>query len=136
MHALGTAILVRMAERLSTETKMTRRLRRYPVVLTAYLVGFVGWVLAVFHGIEAAVWAAAYLWLGALGSMRDAILYSVDSMCTRGASGLVLSGDWRLMGALEAADGMLLFGISTAFAFAVIIRIDHIVLSKAADRRP
>ena len=77
-------------------------------------------LLAVLHGIEAAVWAAAYVWLGALNSPQDAILYSLDSMATRGASGLRLEQHWRMMGALEAFDGMLLFGISTAFIFAVM----------------
>ena len=60
------------------------------------------------------------MWLGALGSPKDAILYSVDSMTTRGASGLTLQQHWRMMGALEAAGGMLLFGISTAYIFAVM----------------
>ena len=46
------------------------------------------------------------------------MLYSVDSMSTRGASGLTLQRHWRMMGALEAFDGMLLFGISTAYMFA------------------
>jgi hypothetical protein len=32
----------------------------------------------------------------------------------------VLAQHWRMMGALESVDGMLLFGISTAFMFAVI----------------
>jgi hypothetical protein len=41
-------------------------------------------------------------------------------MSTRGASGLMLEQQWRMMGALEATDGMLLFGISTAFIFAVM----------------
>jgi len=76
--------------------------------------------LAALHGIEAAIWAAAYVWLGALDSPQDAILYSVDSMTTRGASGLTLEKHWLMMGALEAADGMLLFGISTAYIFAVM----------------
>ena len=40
-------------------------------------------------------------------------------MSTRGASGLVPERHWQMMGALEAADGMLLFGISTAFIFTV-----------------
>jgi hypothetical protein len=66
------------------------------------------------------VWAMAYLWLGALNSPAEAILYSVDSLSTRGASGLVLERHWLMMGALEATDGMLLFGISTAFTFAVL----------------
>ena len=72
------------------------------------------------HGIEAVIWAAAYIWLGALDSPKDAILYSVDSMTTRGASGLMLQQHWRIVGALEAAGGMLLFGISTAYIFAVM----------------
>jgi len=74
----------------------------------------------VLHGIEAAIWAAAYLWVGALGSSIDAMLYSIDSMTTRGASGLVVQQHWQMMGALEAVDGMLLFGISTAYIFAVM----------------
>jgi hypothetical protein len=76
--------------------------------------------LAVLHGLQAVIWAAAYWWLGALPSAQEALLYSVDSITTRGSSGLILERGWRMMGALEAADGMLLFGISTAFIFAVM----------------
>jgi hypothetical protein len=79
-----------------------------------------GAALAFLHAIEAAIWAIAYYWIGALPTMTDAVLYSIDSMTTRGASGLVLGEEWRLMGALEASDGMLLFGISTAFLFAML----------------
>lgn len=38
----------------------------------------------------------------------------VDSMSTRGASGLTLDARWRMMGALESVHDMLLFVISTA----------------------
>jgi hypothetical protein len=93
---------------------------RYVIPIVIGLTGAVGVVLAVLHAIEATIWAAAYVWLGALGSPADAILYSIDSMTTRGASGLMLQPNWRVMGALEAADGMLLFGISTAYIFAVM----------------
>ena len=50
----------------------------------------------------------------------DALLFSVDSMSTRGASGLTLQRHWQMMGALEAVDGMLLFGVSTASLFSVM----------------
>ncbi len=79
-----------------------------------------GLLLTALHGIEAALWAAAYLWFGAIGTPEAAILYSIDSMATRGASGFMLQPHWQVMGALEAADGMLLFGISTAFTFTVM----------------
>jgi hypothetical protein len=65
------------------------------------------------------VWAAAYWWLGAFDSFMDGLLYSVDSMSTRGAR-LTLQRHWQLMGALEAVDGMLLFGVSAAYIFAVM----------------
>jgi hypothetical protein len=94
-----------------------------------------GLLLAVLHGIEAAVWAAAYLWLGALDSPGAAILYSVDSMATCGASGVVLQPHWQMMGALESADGMLLFGISTAFIFTVMqFYFQHLVLLERPGR--
>jgi hypothetical protein len=92
----------------------------YVIPIVIGVIGAVGLFLAMLHGIEATVWAAAYVWLDALDSPKDSILYSVDSMTTRGASGLVLQSNWQMMGALEAADGMLLFGISTAFIFAVM----------------
>jgi hypothetical protein len=78
----------------------------YAFAIVIGTIGAVGLLLAVVHGVEAAFWAAAYLWLGALDSPVDAILSSFDSMTTRGASGLTLQQHWRMMGALEAADGM------------------------------
>ena len=90
-----------------------------PIPITIGIVGATGLLLAVLHGIEAAIWAAAYVWLGGLDSSKDAIP-SMDSMTTRGASGLTLERHWLTMGALEAAGGMLLFGISTAYIFAVM----------------
>lgn len=60
------------------------------------------------------------MWLGALGSFTDALFFSLDSMSTRGASGLTLQRPWQMMGALEAVDGMLLFGVSTAYLFSVM----------------
>jgi hypothetical protein len=77
-------------------------------------------LLAALHGAECGIWAAAYLWLGAIDLPQDALLFSVDSMTTRGASGLTLQRHWQMMGALEAVDGVLLFGVSTAYMFAVM----------------
>jgi hypothetical protein len=134
-HAFGVVMLTHALRRVSAAALKQGRVLRHPVALTAGLVGAVGWVLALFHGVEAAIWAAAYLWLGAIGSTRDAMLYSVDSITTRGASGLQLKPEWQLMGALEAAGGMLLFGISTAFVFVVIQHIERII-TEDEDPKP
>jgi hypothetical protein len=80
----------------------------------------VAWLLAVAHAVECTIWATAYLRLGAVDSPADAMLYSIDSLTTRGTSDLVLLHHWLMMGAIESIDGLLLFGISTAFLFHVM----------------
>ncbi len=102
--------------------------------VTAFLIAVfaaTGFLLAVLHGIEAGLRAAAYWWLDAFHSPGNAFVYSIDSMATRGASGLTLQPHWQLMGALEAADGMLLFGISAAFIFTVMqFYFQHLVVQR------
>ena len=121
IHAAGVTFMVSVLHRIRVRLE-SRNLRLSSVF--AIVIGAItatGLLLAALHGIEAALWAAAYLWLGALGSSEAAIIYSVDSMATRGASRFMLEPHWQMMGALEAADGMLLFGISTAFMFTVML---------------
>ena len=119
IHATGIALLAFVVRRIRNRMQSEVTGRRALAILIA-VIGAIGLLLAVLHGIEAGIWATAYWWLGALGSPGEAMLYSVDSMTARGASGLMLERGWRMMGALEAANGMLLFGISTAFIFAVM----------------
>jgi hypothetical protein len=129
IHLTGVTFLVSVLH--SFRVRLESRSLGLPHVIAVVVATFtaMGLLLAVLHGIEAAFWAAAYLWLGALDSPGAAILYSVDAMATRGASGLMLQPQWQMMGALEAADGMLLFGISTAFIFTVMqLYYQHLVL--------
>ena len=44
-------------------------------------------------------------------------------MTSYGHANLFLEQQWQLMGALEALNGMLLFGLTTAFLFAVIQKV-------------
>lgn len=74
----------------------------------------------VLHALEAILWAAAYLVLGALTDARSAMLYSLGALTTYGHANVFLAPHWQLMGALEALNGMLLFGLTTAFLFAMI----------------
>jgi hypothetical protein len=121
-HAFGVVMIFRGLRQRIRNGKI-RRYVRHPIAHPITLIAVVGLLLTLLHGIEAAMWSAAYLLLGAVGSEREAMLYSLDSFTTRGASEVLLDPRWRLMGALEAADGMLLFGISTAFVFAVFQRL-------------
>ena len=77
----------------------------------------------VLHALEAALWAAAYLLLEALPDAKTAMLYSLSALTTYGHASAILTEHWKLLGALEALNGMLLFGLTTAFLFALIQEI-------------
>ena len=73
---------------------------------------------------EIALWAFALDISGAVGDIGAAIYSSAGSYTTSG-SDVVLPPQWKLMGPFEAVCGMLMFGVSTAFIFAVIQRLIH-----------
>jgi hypothetical protein len=99
-------------------------------------------LVTLLHGLEGTTWAAAYRLLGALPDTRSAMLYSLSAMTSYGHATLFLEGTWQLMGALEALNGMLLFGLTTAFLFAMIQQIwlggsrNHLVSSRDASAIP
>lgn len=78
-------------------------------------------LLTCLHAFEGAAWACAYVALGALPDSRLAILYSLNAMTTYGHAEIFLAPHWQLMGALEALNGFMLFGLTTAFLFSVLL---------------
>ena len=84
------------------------------------VIGSTALLATILHGFEGVIWAAAYRVLGALPDAKSAMLYSLSAITSYGHANLYLEPHWQLMGALEALNGMLLFGLTTAFLFAMI----------------
>jgi hypothetical protein len=97
--------------------------KRLARTLSAFIVGGSSLCATCLHGIEALMWAVAYRLLGALANQKGAMLYSISAMTTVGGSNLRLEPRWQLMGSLEALNGWILFGLTTAFLFAVIQKV-------------
>jgi hypothetical protein len=123
IHIVGIGSIANAIDRFRTRLLHSRRPYLGSTPATVAILVAVALGLAALHGLESFVWAVSYVHLNAFNSPADATLYSVDSMTTRGSSGLAAAGEWRMMGAAEAGDGMLLFGISTAFLFFVMTRL-------------
>ena len=79
--------------------------------------------LMLIHTIEVWLYAGMYLAIGALPDLETAVYFSTTSFTTLGYGDVVLGEKWRLVGAIEGANGLLLFGWSTAFLFSVISRM-------------
>lgn len=75
---------------------------------------------AALHGFEAAAWAFLYVKVGALPDAPAAMLYSLSAITSYGHSVIFLEDRWKLLGAIEAMNGLILFGLTTAFLFAAI----------------
>ena len=75
------------------------------------------------HLIQIAVWAAVLELCGEFFSFAPAFYHSAVNYTTLGYGDFVMSPPWRLLGPIEAADGMLMFAFSTAIVLAVMERI-------------
>jgi hypothetical protein len=116
LHAFS---LVVIRDRVVLELSLLLRARRSEFVLALLIVVTV-LMLTVLHAAEASAWAGAYVILGARADFASAMLYSLSAMTSYGHANIFLAEHWQLMGAIEALNGMLLFGLSTAFLFTVL----------------
>jgi hypothetical protein len=87
------------------------------IVALAILIAFTA------HLIEIAVWAGVFVLCGEFTTFGAAFDHSAVNYTTLGYGNVVMTPSWTLLGPLEAADGMLLFGVTTAIVFAVIQRL-------------
>jgi Ion channel len=84
------------------------------------------------HLIEIALWAGLFVVCGEFHEFATAYYHSAVNYTTLGYGDIIMSPSWRLLGPLEAADGALMFGVSTAMIFAVTQRL---ILAQFADLR-
>ena len=114
VHGVSLDIILRALRAIGMET-----LIRWRLISLSLL------VLAVFsaHLIEIWIWAVFYFFIEEIPTFKTALYFSTSSFTTVGYGDLTLSEEWRLLGSLESANGMILFGWSTAFIFTVIHRI-------------
>jgi hypothetical protein len=77
----------------------------------------------VMHLMEICLWAIVYLLCGEMTAFETAFYFSAQNYTALGYGDIVLAGRWRLLGPLEAINGLLLIGLSTAGIFVVLNRL-------------
>jgi len=80
-------------------------------------------VMAATHLMEIALWASAFLASSEISTFEKAFYFSAQNYTALGYGDIALSDRWRLLGPLEAINGLLLFGLSTAAMFAALSRL-------------
>jgi hypothetical protein len=96
-----------------------RESRLVPLVVILFVV--LG--LVAIHSVEIWLYGAAFWAIGAVSDFETALYFSTVTFTTLGYGDVVLEGNWRLFGAIEAGNGLILFGWSTAFLLSVTSRL-------------
>ena len=72
------------------------------------------------HLFQFATWGALFVFLGEFQDFGTAFYHSAVNFTSLGYGDIVMSEEWRLLGALEAANGVLMFGITAGLVLAVL----------------
>jgi hypothetical protein len=127
IHALALGATVNLLRR---ETRLGRAGMKYLIDLM--IVVLVNSFAFVAHVISVAVWALLFMICGEFREFGAAFYHSAVNYSTLGYGDVIMAPSWKLLGPLEAADGSLMFGLSTAMIFAVILRL---IQTRFADLR-
>ncbi len=121
IHAIGSAWWIR-------RLKQTR-LSQHPLarkILPIRLLCSTALLLLLLHIAEVIPWSISYMLLpenDGLSRFEEACYFATVTFASLGYGDIVISGPWRLLSAIQAMTGLLVFGWSTALLFAVVERI-------------
>ena len=120
MHAVGTTWWLRvLATRYADDDTPWSTARSLTIITTTVI------VLITLHALQILVWAVAYLSLATVGELdnfESAIYFSFVTFTTLGYGDITLGAPWRVLSGIQALNGIMLVGWTTALLFAVVQR--------------
>lgn len=72
---------------------------------------------------QMAIWAMLFMYLGEFSDFTTALYHSGVNFSTLGYGDIVMSKHWRMLGPIEAANGILMFGVSTSVMTAAVMEV-------------
>lgn len=115
IHFFGIVLLLRLVSYHGRRVAHLSAILRQSLLLIIAVLGIV-----FLHTLEIWCYAILYLELGAVQGFEPALYFSTVSFTSLGYGDIVLTPDWRILGAIEAANGLILFGWSTAFLISMM----------------
>jgi hypothetical protein len=109
----------------------TRRVIRPTLAGTTGVLIAVVLILVAGNLSQIAVWATCFRFGGEFNDFATAFYHSVVNFTTLGYGDIVMSEKGRLLGALEAGNGVLMFGLSTSVLFVIL----NVQMQRAWDER-
>lgn len=70
--------------------------------------------------VQIVIWAMLFIYLGEFSKLYEAVYHSAVNFTSLGYGDVVMSARWKLLGPLEAANGVLMFGMTSAALMAIL----------------
>jgi hypothetical protein len=86
----------------------------------AYVISIIMLMLFIGHMVQVAIWAMLFEYLGEFSDFSTAFYHSMVNFASLGYGDIVMSVKWRLLGAIEASTGVLMFGLSAGTMLSVM----------------
>jgi voltage-gated potassium channel Kch len=87
------------------------------------------------HTVEIWLWAVLYIWLGEFVEFERALYFSTVTFTSLGYGDITLQERWQLLSGFEAINGIILFGVSTAFVYAAIRMLFGVAENRKKEKR-
>ena len=78
--------------------------------------------------VQIVIWGVLFLFLGEFSALYEAVYHSAVNFTSLGYGDVVMSVRWKLLGPLEAANGVLMFGMTSAALMAILQQLIKIHL--------
>ena len=98
-------------------------LRRMSILKAAMTIAASGLWMIIGQMVGVWVWAAALMGLGAFSGLEESLYFSLSAYTTLGFGDVLPAEEWRILGALIGANGMLGFGLATAALVEFLSRV-------------
>lgn len=113
VHAYATRFVMKLATKkaiIKNDNIRNKELWTSLIVLIMFAASF----------LEVLAWASTFMYLEAIQNLEEALYFSIVTFTTLGYGDITLSDTYRLLASLEAANGIIIFGWSTAITIAVV----------------
>jgi len=118
VQVFALVLLIRYFQRsVVTETNVPTVAGDVRIISVVLLVLFAG------HIVQFATWALLFVTLGEFSDFATAFYHSTVNFAALGYGDIVMSAKWRLLGGLEAANGVLMFGLTAGTLLTAMDRV-------------
>ena len=119
IHAAGMVLVLQSLLKFDKKSEYQRQRWQTHIVWVGGTILFM-FIVSI---LEVLLWAFTFLALHAIDGIEEAFYFSMVTFTTLGYGDVLLDEGWRILGSFEAANGIIMFGWTTAIVIAVVQRV-------------